>query len=235
MIYHKILTGSREFFEETKVDMDYIIIRDQEPIFQYVRLENECNFCYKRLTKLQYFDWHKTQNNWFLNFGPLITKDFLHIMNIDIFNEDYTEVYNIMQKAFKHIANTLSPVAKKYHKHLYRLYIYMCMIHNGICKLTTEQLEVAKAIKNYKYTKSVIKSLYEFFDYNSKFAIADRILQFDKVRLMELKQWLADTDYYINKIVLGEWTRDNPKYVEYLKTREKVLAEINQLEVENNG
>lgn len=37
--------------------------------------------------------------------------------------------------------------------------------------------------------------------------------------LNEIQKWLSDNDWKINKIVIGEWTIDDPRWQEYLKER----------------
>ena len=37
--------------------------------------------------------------------------------------------------------------------------------------------------------------------------------------LNEIQKWFSDNDWKINKIVIGEWTTDDPRWQEYLKER----------------
>lgn len=38
-------------------------------------------------------------------------------------------------------------------------------------------------------------------------------------------KWLTDNDWKVNKHTLGEWTDDDPRWLEYLEGREKARAE----------
>lgn len=48
-------------------------------------------------------------------------------------------------------------------------------------------------------------------------------------RLRELSNWLSDNDWKINKVFLGEWSTDDPRWLEYLETRAAVRAEQDEL------
>jgi hypothetical protein len=48
-------------------------------------------------------------------------------------------------------------------------------------------------------------------------------------RLRELSNWLSDNDWKINKVFLGEWSTDDPRWLDYLETRAAVRAEQDEL------
>jgi hypothetical protein len=48
-------------------------------------------------------------------------------------------------------------------------------------------------------------------------------------RLIEISNWLSDNDWKINKVFLGEWSTDDPRWLDYLKTRAAVRAEQDEL------
>lgn len=45
-----------------------------------------------------------------------------------------------------------------------------------------------------------------------------------KRRLNEIQKWFRDTDWIVNKIVVGEWSMDDPRWIDYLNQR-KVMRE----------
>lgn len=53
-----------------------------------------------------------------------------------------------------------------------------------------------------------------------------------KKELSEIQQWLKDNDWKVNKIVIGEWTTDDSRWIEYIEERSKKRArqdEINKI------
>lgn len=45
-------------------------------------------------------------------------------------------------------------------------------------------------------------------------------------------KWLADHDYYINKVFLGEWANDEPRFLEYLAERQIKRSRIDEIDRE---
>jgi len=161
----KILTGSAEFWPDHAMDTDYIIFREQDEVFRHERdhTAKVCHFCYRAgLTKEEYFDWHARENNWYLNFAPLITAGFLRHMGIDIFGVDKEAVYAIFRKVFDLVYRNVSP--ERWNKYAYRVYIYCCFVRNGALKLSRKQIETALKFKQRKAVdETAVKSLYDFF------------------------------------------------------------------------
>jgi hypothetical protein len=53
-----------------------------------------------------------------------------------------------------------------------------------------------------------------------------------KVELKEIEKWFEETDYFVNKIIRGEWEETNPKWVEYkslAKEKSKRLEELKDI------
>lgn len=44
-------------------------------------------------------------------------------------------------------------------------------------------------------------------------------------RLKEIAKWLNDNDWKVNKVFLGEWEQDDPRWLEYLDKRAQLRAE----------
>jgi hypothetical protein len=55
----------------------------------------------------------------------------------------------------------------------------------------------------------------------------------DKVLLAierdKIKQWLTTNDYKVNKVVVGEWTETEPKWLEFLEQRKIKVARLNEI------
>lgn len=52
-----------------------------------------------------------------------------------------------------------------------------------------------------------------------------------KEELYQIKQWLANNDWKVNKIVVGEWSTDDERWINYLAERQvkrKRQDELNQ-------
>lgn len=48
-------------------------------------------------------------------------------------------------------------------------------------------------------------------------------------RVRAIEKWLFDNDWKVNKIFLGEWSKDDPRWTEYLTTRAALRAEHEEL------
>lgn len=44
-------------------------------------------------------------------------------------------------------------------------------------------------------------------------------------RLAEISKWLADNDWKVNKIVIGEWEDTDPRWIDYLTQRKAMREE----------
>lgn len=53
-----------------------------------------------------------------------------------------------------------------------------------------------------------------------------------KIKISINKKWLADNDYIINKVFLGEWQEDDERYLAYKAKRAEVRAELDALNAE---
>ena len=54
-------------------------------------------------------------------------------------------------------------------------------------------------------------------------------------RLAEIDKWLTDNDWKLNKVFLGEWTTEDPRWTEYLATRKELRAERDTLLITMEG
>lgn len=48
-------------------------------------------------------------------------------------------------------------------------------------------------------------------------------------RIRAIEKWLFDNDWKVNKVFLGEWSEDDPRWTEYLTTRAALRAEHEEL------
>lgn len=74
-----------------------------------------------------------------------------------------------------------------------------------------------KVIMGDTYNKSVEKIL---------------ILEALKIEMDNIKSWLADNDYIVNKLFLGEYKSTDTRVIEYLSERSSRIARYNELERE---
>lgn len=61
----------------------------------------------------------------------------------------------------------------------------------------------------------------------------DKLIAKNK-RLAEIRQWFRETDWMINKIVVGEWNITDTRWLEYLKTRKAMREEQDLLNGQEN-
>lgn len=162
----QIETGAREFFSNEGKDRDYIVFRRQDPVFVYERDKKDdawIDYFYYRegLSKEDYFEWH-FRDRWPLNFAPLVNKQFLDHLGIDIFGQDHDTIYGIMAKTFT--GAYALPYRGKYVKWLYRFYVYLSFIQNGKLELTDEQRDKAHTLYKQDYSDhGPLREIYEFF------------------------------------------------------------------------
>lgn len=50
-----------------------------------------------------------------------------------------------------------------------------------------------------------------------------------KEELCQIKQWLEDNDWKVNKIVVGEWSTDDERWINYLAERKVKRARQDEL------
>lgn len=55
-------------------------------------------------------------------------------------------------------------------------------------------------------------------------------LNAQQIRRDALLKWLADHDYIINKIVLGEWSETDPRFITYKEERQQVREKLDEIE-----
>lgn len=49
--------------------------------------------------------------------------------------------------------------------------------------------------------------------------------------LKEINEWFLSTDYIPNKVLVGEWEKDDPRFVEYCEKRKKMRARQDEIHV----
>lgn len=84
--------------------------------------------------------------------------------------------------------------------------------------------ELREKIRNgYKPTKE---------DYLAVMDEAQKTLILAKEELWEIQKWFSDNDWIVNKIVVGEWTTNDERWLNYLAERKVKRArqdELNQI------
>lgn len=58
-------------------------------------------------------------------------------------------------------------------------------------------------------------------DYLAVMDEAQKTLILAKEELWEIQKWFSDNDWVVNKIVVGEWTTDDERWINYLAERKE--------------
>jgi hypothetical protein len=45
----------------------------------------------------------------------------------------------------------------------------------------------------------------------------------------DILQWLADNDWKVNKVVVGEWTKEDQRWIDYLNERQEKRNRLDQI------
>lgn len=81
--------------------------------------------------------------------------------------------------------------------------------------------ELREKIRNgYKPTKE---------DYLAVMNEEQKTLILAKEELCEIQKWFSDNDWIVNKIVVGEWTTDDERWINYLADRKIKRARQDEL------
>ena len=81
--------------------------------------------------------------------------------------------------------------------------------------------ELREKIRNgYKPTKE---------DYLAVMDEEQKTLILAKEELWDIQKWFSDNDWIVNKIVVGEWTTDDERWVNYLAERKLKRARQDEL------
>ena len=81
--------------------------------------------------------------------------------------------------------------------------------------------ELREKIRNgYKPTKE---------DYLAVMDEQQKTLILAKEELWEIQKWFSDNDWIVNKIVVGEWTTDDERWLNYLAERKAKRARQDEL------
>lgn len=81
--------------------------------------------------------------------------------------------------------------------------------------------ELREKIRNgYKPTKE---------DYLAVMDEKTKSITLAKEELCQIKQWLEDNDWKVNKIVVGEWSTDDERWINYLAERKVKRARQDEL------
>ena len=81
--------------------------------------------------------------------------------------------------------------------------------------------ELREKIRNgYKPTKE---------DYLAVMDEEQKTLILAKEELWEIQKWFSDNDWIVNKIVVGEWTTDDERWLNYLAERKLKRARQDEL------
>jgi len=98
-------------------------------------------------------------------------------------------------------------------------------------KISPSQIELDLTQEQYDYL--VENSLGAYYEngkivYKNLEAIKQR--QSLEKEQADILQWLADNDWKVNKFVVGEWTKEDPRWIEYLNQRQIKRNRLEQIE-----
>ncbi len=100
-------------------------------------------------------------------------------------------------------------------------------------RISQSQIELNLTQDQYDYlAKNILAAYFENGKVVYKNLEAIKQRQALEKEQADILQWLADNDWKVNKIVVGEWNKDDPRWVEYLNQRQTKrirLDEINSL------
>lgn len=81
--------------------------------------------------------------------------------------------------------------------------------------------ELREKIRNgYKPTKE---------DYLAVMDEQQKTLTLAQEELWEIQKWFSDNDWVVNKIIVGEWTTDDERWINYLAERKAKRARQDEL------
>ena len=81
--------------------------------------------------------------------------------------------------------------------------------------------ELREKIRNgYKPTKE---------DYLAVMDVDQKTLILSQEELWEIQKWFSDNDWIVNKIIVGEWTTDDERWINYLAERKAKRARQDEL------
>ena len=81
--------------------------------------------------------------------------------------------------------------------------------------------ELREKIRNgYKPTKE---------DYLAVMDVDQKTLILAQEELWEIQKWFSDNDWIVNKIIVGEWTTDDERWINYLAERKAKRARQDEL------
>jgi hypothetical protein len=98
-------------------------------------------------------------------------------------------------------------------------------------KISDSQIEIELNEEQYDYLRQNILGAY--FEngkivYKNLQAIKERqALEKEKADIL---QWLSDNDWKVNKVVVGEWEKEDPRWLEYISERQSKRTRLDQIE-----
>lgn len=79
--------------------------------------------------------------------------------------------------------------------------------------------------KMYLPTEEDANSLTEVYYHNGYEVSEEEHIRFTLLHeLKEIREWFASTDYIPNKVIVGEWSTDDPRFIAYCEKRKQVRA-----------
>ena len=79
-------------------------------------------------------------------------------------------------------------------------------------------------------TEDAVQSLVEVYYHNGNEITEEMHRHYTLLHeLKEIRDWFVSTDYIPNKVIVGEWTTDDPRFIAYCEERKKIRARQDEI------
>jgi hypothetical protein len=98
-------------------------------------------------------------------------------------------------------------------------------------RISQSQIELNLTQEQYDYlSKNILAAHFE----NGKIVYKNldeiKLRQALEKEQADILQWLADNDWKVNKVVVGEWTKEDQRWIDYLNERQVKRNRLDQIE-----
>lgn len=242
-------TGSYAFIQDYN-DYDFLVITNEEYLdkktihFQYegkkvdVFIETyeilKQTLSYEKRTRLSNFillfikhDLTLIHGVWEEDYNFLETKE----QYIESLKENINPVY---YKNYSYVVWKENNIPYYLPKTFFWIYIPIQMIKNMSTDITKEMITLIEDSHNMLLDLSLKEEIRNFLDLEDE----TEPIKFEKdddtviwsIELENIRQWLLDNDYKINKHTLGEYSDNDERWTSYLAERQLKLSRYNELE-----
>lgn len=237
-IIAKILSGGKRYdTTEYHIDTDYLVIVKDDIEFERI-FDNASSIdylCYGEKFLHQLLNGEKEHYNL-----PYVLLDVAnqnnYLINYNIFEESRKNyILKVYKKWLTEKNNNIIKNLKS-SKRIFYAFVFMFYIKNNACVLTQEQQQIVNNVhQRLPFDEKYIIDFVKFYSLDSNYLselkslnrlysrpnIVKRNEHIAKAKqeLKEIKSWFSSNDWKVNKIVIGEWSQDDPRWQEYLNER----------------